>query len=265
MRTEWTIVAVFAAAVLLLPSASFAQDGEQGQSANGDEQSKSAKVETLAKKGAQAYRAENYRKAIELFREAHELQAVPNLLFNIGRCYEKLEEYDKAVKYYEDFAVAPGVGSKARREALDRADRLREIGEIDEKDQPRPTEEEIEAGKRAEKSGRESGSNTTAWLVTGGGAALLAGGTVFALLASSSADRIREEGLDYDERTSARKSAKTQAIVADSMFAAGAVATGIGIYLLVSPSKSEAKKSASTLVTPYAGPDGAGVGMTIQF
>ena len=60
------------------------------------EKSTARQVEELANKGAQAYGQERYRDAIGFFEEAYALQPVPNLLYNIGRCHEKLEEYEKA-------------------------------------------------------------------------------------------------------------------------------------------------------------------------
>lgn len=224
------------------------------------------KVEELASKGAQAYGAERYREAISFFEQAYALQPVPNLLYNIGRCYEKLEEYKKAVEHYEEFAVAPEVSSEARREALERAESLREIADIQREDDTSGGDKGS-AGRQVpgqDKGGEEKSSSTTPIIVTASGAGLIAAGGVFGLLASNSANEI-QTGEDFQARSDARSRAKTQALVADSLFVAGAVTAGIGVYLLLSSDSGEPSETANALVMPYAHDSGAGVGVRLDF
>jgi hypothetical protein len=63
----------------------------------------------LNEQGLALYRSGDYRHALEKFIEAHALDADPNALFNIGRCYEQLGQRDAALEKYELFLAAPGV------------------------------------------------------------------------------------------------------------------------------------------------------------
>lgn len=219
-------------------------------------------VEELASKGAQAYRNNQYREAIGYFEDAYALQPVPNLLYNVGRCYEKLEEYEKAIEHYEEFAVAPEVGSEARREALKRAESLREIADIQKSDTS-GTEGASAENDEGDKTG-DANTSKTPIIVTASGAGLIGAGAVFGILASNSADQVRT-GEDFQTRSDAQSRAKTQALVADSLYVAGAVVAGIGLYLLLSKDSGESEKKASTVVMPYAHDSGAGVGVRLDF
>ena len=61
----------------------------------------------LNEQGLTLYAAQDYRHALELFIGAHALENDPNLLFNIGRCYEQLGELDAALEKYQQFIEAP--------------------------------------------------------------------------------------------------------------------------------------------------------------
>lgn len=223
------------------------------------------KVEELAGKGAKAYGEERYRDAIGYFEQAYALQPVPNLLYNIGRCHEKLDEYEEAIEHYEEFAVAPEVGSEARREALKRAESLREIANIKKSDTSSATggQQDSSTTQTAQTNDEES-SSPVPWIVAGAGVGALAVGGAFGLMASSSADEI-QNGADFQTRKDAQSRAKTQALVADSLFVVGAVTTGIGVYLLLSSDSEEASDKANALVLPYAHDSGAGVGVRLDF
>src|SRR5688500_15364231 len=60
-------------------------------------------VAQLNEEGAALYAARDYRRAIEKFIQAYAVDADPNLLFNIARCYEELGETDAAIEKYEVF------------------------------------------------------------------------------------------------------------------------------------------------------------------
>lgn len=61
----------------------------------------------LNEQGLALYAAQDYRHALERFIGALALEDDPNLLFNIGRCYEQLGELDAALEKYEQFVAAP--------------------------------------------------------------------------------------------------------------------------------------------------------------
>lgn len=60
----------------------------------------------LNEQGLSLYAARDYRHAIEHFIGALALEEDPNLLFNIGRCYEQLGQLDAALEKYEQFVTA---------------------------------------------------------------------------------------------------------------------------------------------------------------
>jgi hypothetical protein len=65
----------------------------------------------LAKEG-------KYEAAIVLFEKAHGLGAPPVTLYNIGKCYQDLEDLEKAVEYYEQYVQSPGVEDAADVQAV---------------------------------------------------------------------------------------------------------------------------------------------------
>jgi|GEM_PF-6513537 len=75
------------------------------------------------RQGEAYFKAGLFDKAVAEYRAAYELVPRPGLLFNIGLCYEKLENPARAVDYYGRYLAAEPEGGKApearaRREAL---------------------------------------------------------------------------------------------------------------------------------------------------
>lgn len=265
------VCAILAATVTLAgaPGLVVAQQPSQSRDQMSDEE-RARQVEQLAAQGAQAYRAGNYAEAIELFEKAYALEPVPNLLYNIAKCHEKQEQYEQAVDYYQKFAVAPEVDSKARQAALDRVESLREIAELKESDtdgaQAKAGDDRNE-DKQVEPTDPivVQDNSTALWTMFAGGT-LLAGGVVFGVgLASPKADEVKTAAT-YDQRKAARDDAKTYALVADGLLVSGAVVTGIGLYLYLSDSEAEPEQTASTaVVTPWVTSESAGLGMSLDF
>jgi tetratricopeptide (TPR) repeat protein len=67
-----------------------------------------ARAAELNERGLERYGAGDYRHALENFIEAHALGGDPNAVFNIARCYEKLDERDAALEKYQLFVATPG-------------------------------------------------------------------------------------------------------------------------------------------------------------
>ncbi|TXD38475.1 tetratricopeptide repeat protein [Lujinxingia vulgaris] len=225
-------------------------------------------VESLSAEGAQSFRAGDYDKAIEFFEQAYALDPVPNLLYNIGRCYEQMEQWDEAIAQYERFMVAPDVESEARSHAMERVQSLREI-------QAMQAREDGSTGDGAQDEGPDDviatpqpapPNRTPGIITTAGGVALIGGGVVMGLMASGNAESITDPQLSYDDRLSARDSARTQALVADVFYASGIAVTALGIYLIVSADSVEDNPQASrSVLTPWVGKGSAGVGLTLGF
>ena len=96
------------AAALLLGSPAPA-DGSSANSdvADGDvadgEASLQADAQARYEQGVQAYRAQRFREAIELFLAADRLVPRAALAFNVARAYEKLQEPARALQHYRDY------------------------------------------------------------------------------------------------------------------------------------------------------------------
>lgn len=264
---RYAVCAILATTVTLagMPGLVYAQ-----QPTEMSDEERARKVEQLATRGAQAYGAGDYAKAIELFEKAHALEPVPNLLYNIAKCHEKQEQYEQAVDYYQKFAVAPEVDSKARQAALDRVESLREIaelkkGESGETDPRQRTNGSDRKQVEPTKPVVQEDNSAAVWTMIGGGA-LLAGGAVVGLgLAAPKADAVKT-GATYADRKASRDDAKTYALVADGLLVSGAVVTGIGMILYLSDSEAEPDSTASrTVVTPWVTSSSAGLGMSLDF
>lgn len=240
-------------------------------------QSATEQVETLSRQAATAYGEGDFDKAIDLFKEAYAVQPVPNLLFNIAKVYEKQENWSQAVAYYKEFIKAPDADSQARQVALDRIDALEEIQRAErekkEAEERRLAEEErkrkeaeLAAQKKQEDeaAAANAGTGPLPWIVTGAGAGLLIGGGVFGLLATDQ-ETVFKTGEDPAVRRNARSKGKTFALVADSMFVAGGIATVVGIILFATSGSSSQPESQAALPFGWVGPGEGGVGMSWTF
>lgn len=217
-------------------------------------------VEDLNRQAAAEFRAGNFEEAIDLFEDAYALQPVPNLLYNIGRCYEQLEEWDEAIRYFERFITAPDVETQAREHAMEKVQSLREIkAAIARGEEPEPRDDDP--------IGPVDGPNRTpAFAAIGGGLALVGGGVVMGLMASGNASQISDTDLSYDDRLAARNSARTQGIVADVLYVSGAAVTLVGIYLFVTAgSADDAPAPTAGIFQPWITRDSAGLGFYIGF
>ncbi len=264
MKNAISLILSAALVVGAMPTIAFAQ--EPSHKLSPDERAK--KVEELAGKGAGAYRKGEYDKAIDLFKQAYAIEPVPNLLYNIAKSYEKQDNYDQAVAYYQKFVVAPEVDSKARQAALERIDSLRQIAQM-KKTKGEQGDEHTDKKKHKTAPKKEQSVDTPVNMAgvwtTVGGAALLAGGAVAGLVASSKADTVKN-GSTYADRKSAQDSGKTDAMIADGLFVAGAAVTGVGLYLLFSGGEAKPQPAAAqAVVTPWVTTHSAGLGMSLDF
>ena len=229
------------------------------------QESTTQQVEQLAAEGVEAFQAGDYETAIDRFGDAYDLQAVPNLLFNIGRAYEGLEDWENAKKYFDRFVRSPDVDSDSRETALDRIQSLREIqaaedDDYDADDVDDTSDEEMLA--EPEPADLDRPSRLPAFSALGGGAILLAGGTTLGLMARSNANTMEDSTLSLDERRSAQSSASTQAVVADIFFVSGLAATAVGTYLFLNLRSSD---DASAVVSPWTDGDSSGLGFSLDF
>lgn len=235
-------------------------------------------VEALSIQAADHFQNEDYEKAIELFEEAYELEPVPNLLYNIARCYEQLEEWEKAEKNYDQFVRSPDVDSDARDHAMDRISELRDLQEMQQKEEERQREKELaeQQAKEEEKDEKDEAeqveeldapSMMPAYASIGGGAVLLAGGTILGLMANSNADTVTDTSASYDERLEAQSSARTQGVMADAFLLSGLAATAVGTYLFFSARSDtpDLDDAETRTIVPFGDGQTTGVGILFDF
>jgi hypothetical protein len=61
------------------------------------------KVKALFKEGVELQNSGDYRGAIEIYERALKIISSPGVIYNMARCYEELNEPDRAVEYYEKY------------------------------------------------------------------------------------------------------------------------------------------------------------------
>lgn len=229
----------------------------------------------LTQKAAKAYGAEQYEQSLELFNQAYAIKPVPNLLYNMGRIEEKRGNFDEAIGHYEKFVTEPGVDIKARKDALDRLNTLREVvalrkkgEEVDEeKVREQHDDRQLAASQKADapQQTRVERSYTPAWITTGVALAAYGGAGFFALQAQSANDDF-ESATTRQARRDAASSGETSSIVADSMLGLGVVMTGLSVYFFLSPSETEVPADQTAMqLAPQIGPEAAGMTFSVEF
>jgi len=86
-----------------------------------------ARARELGQEAAELFRAGQYEAALEKFTEANRLMPHPNLDVNIGRAYEKLEQFDQALIHCKIALNAPGVPEATRSAAQQCVERTQKL------------------------------------------------------------------------------------------------------------------------------------------
>lgn len=81
---------------------------------NGEPTVQQAEAQAQYEQGVQAYRAQRYQQAIDLFLSADALAPRPALAFNVARAYEKRAEPARALQYYREYLRRGADPSNAR-------------------------------------------------------------------------------------------------------------------------------------------------------
>ncbi|MEC9397547.1 MAG: tetratricopeptide repeat protein, partial [Myxococcota bacterium] len=123
------IMTTVAVALLATPVTIQAQQPEAGgdKPAAGEDASQSD-FDALVEIAAERYAEEDFEGAIAAFKKAHEAKpSESNILYNIGRLYEKTGNFESAIEYYEKFVNEPDIDIDARQDAVARIKTLREV------------------------------------------------------------------------------------------------------------------------------------------
>ena len=232
-----------------------------------------AAYDALIEDAVELYSAREYEASVEKFKQAFDIQAEPELVYNIARCYERLADSEEALEWYQKFLEMPGTTGDLRTRALTNISALkREIAAkeaVMEADQSSDGSaagttgngngngDEANAaghgGDAADQSGdgmsTETGTPGSAPADKGTKAPMhpmkiagwsLVGGGVAAVVVGSifgglaMASKNDYESVDYDpSRLGYRDDMKRNALIFDVVFSAGAVLTATGASLLI--------------------------------
>jgi len=249
-------------------------DGDAGPSFN-----------DLVMAGAEAYEDKKYPEALELFQQAYEIKQVPDLLFNMGIIADSLGETDLALKYLNEFVVAPDIDIGAREEALARIDqleqvkRLKEGGDEDATDKTAATskdetdaQDETDDEKKDElvdvapppPEPEEPSLAGPITLIAIGGAALIGGGVTAGLALSE--HNAMEDATTLSARRDASDTGETLALVSDVLFGAGGGIAAAGFIWLAVELATTPSETGDVSVAPSIGRDGrAAVQLSFTF
>lgn len=235
------------------------------------------RVEVLSAEGVEAYKSGRYREALARFKAALALQPVANLLFNIARIHEKLDEVSEAVTYYERYERAPDAEPTARDSARERLVDLRArlAAQTAVKDPgPPPLTDDGGAGTGiGATGGPDTGGSqlgSTGWVLLGiGGATAITGGVLGGLALGAQSDF--DSATAVNDKRAYRDDAKTLALASDVTIGVGVAALVAGIVLVVvdataEPASASASGTASPfVVAPVVGADGGGIQAHLTF
>lgn len=270
------IMTTLAVALLAMPVTTQAQQPEAGgDKPAAGEDSNQAEYDALIEIATERYAEKDYEGAIAAFKKAYETQpSEPNILYNIGRLYEKTGDFESAIDYYERFVNEPDIDIDARQDAVARIKTLREVLKMrEEKEKPADKEKPEEKEKLEETDKtvvvtppqpeptpeRKLGLPIT--FLALGGASLAAGGAFTYLTNQSS--QAAEDATTLEDLRTANDQGTTRALLADSFFVAGGVLAAVGVVFLVRSGSSDSEGKAQ--LSPILDRNGAGMGLTVSF
>jgi tetratricopeptide (TPR) repeat protein len=224
------------------------------------------RVVQLNEEGSALYAAGNYRRAVELFIQAYAVDQDPNLLFNIGSCYEGLGDVEAALEKYRAFLDAPNADPDGRPRAERAIERLTQAAA-----QPAPEERPVEPpapiapAPASMASPPEAGPPSWAgWVGLGGGAVLGATGvTLYILGAADHAEVTNTSGygdagdvvsLTRAEADDLVRSGDTKkAIGVAAAATGGALLTGYLVWWLLDPPSHDASPTLNASIDRASG------------
>jgi tetratricopeptide (TPR) repeat protein len=214
-----------------------------------------------------------FKKALDLYSKAFKTKQLPAFLFNIAQCHRYLKEYDLAIFFYKRFlSQKPSSPHRTMVEGfIEQCERAREEA-ARQPEQPttpsapeRPAErpptisfEEAVREAPADHDQRGGRSPILLWTGIGVSAALLAGGTVTAVIAGNQNSEYKDSGTSVDRRLELRDSGRPLGVAAMVMLGVGgAAAVGTGLYYFLTYRGAGAESEAPAVsIAPL--PEGGG-------
>lgn len=140
----------------------------------------------LFRESAEAYRAGALDRAIELLEEAYRLAGDPVLLYNLAKAYESKGDFARAIALYGKYlAEAPEIQDRG---AIERRIATLQTSLAEREKLEAEARAAEERAKRAEAERREESASPVPWIVAGAGAAGLAAGVLFGVVAKGRQD-----------------------------------------------------------------------------
>jgi tetratricopeptide (TPR) repeat protein len=200
----------------------------------------------LFEQSSERYRAGKFDEAAALLEKAYALHNEPVLLYNLGRAYDGLGEYEKAIDAYEKYlAESPETRDRGaverriatmRSEVAQRAELERERKRLEaERRMPATPDEKPKA---AEPS---AGPSPWPWVVAGVGVAAMGAGAVFGLQANGKRSDAEDEPVQRKAAETFRD-AESLASTANVFLIAGAVVTAGGVTWIFLDNRSAREK-----------------------
>ena len=184
------------------------------------------------------YRAGRFEKAADLLTEAYALHPTPVLLYNLGRAYEGLGQFERAISAYERYLAgepsAKDEGAIERRIVSLRAE-LHEREAL--------AERERQATERADTLATESGPEPILWpwIIASVGVAGVASGVAVRVVAQRKYDDAKDDPVHRTSRESFREASSLNTVAITTLVAGGVVA-GVGVtWLAIAYGTREAK------------------------
>ncbi|GMV38392.1 MAG: hypothetical protein AMXMBFR64_01080 [Myxococcales bacterium] len=186
--------------------------------------------------GIEAFTAERFAEALEAFQAARAIREVPNLVFNVARCLEKLGRNEEAITAFERFLALPGSEASERTRALKHLQALRDEMALRAAQDPGRSPVRVPVADDAPDPGisarqpSASRSRALEWTLIGiGGAALVTAG-VFGGLALDEYDKFGKATARSDQE-SHQDSVRTYALVTDITLGVGLASVVTGTVL----------------------------------
>ncbi len=208
------------------------------------EEASDPEFDAIVAQAVEHYGAQRYEQAIELFERAYAMQPQPELIYNIGRIYERSVQREQAVEQYERFLGLPNTTADLRARAATSLEALRtELAVLQRANQPNSDDNNSGSNGSGEPNTaipiappiEEGPSNTGAvigWLLIGtGAAALITGGLIGGIALGAEGDAEEAQSLDAFDTNAAR--ANDLALGSDVLFAAGGAMAIAGIVILI--------------------------------
>jgi tetratricopeptide (TPR) repeat protein len=231
--------------------------GSAEKPSNGAAEKPSSSADKEARKlffqGDRLYEEGKYEEAVAAFEKAYELSHRPELLFNLANAYERLGQYEEALRSLRDFEPSAPEADRAKI-----AERIKTLEARAEEQRKRESERSGTAAPTTAAATApsapaepESKAPILAYTLMGGGVVALGVGTVFGVMAlgtkSDAENQCARNGVCPASAQKSIDDAKSQALIADIAFAVGAVAAGTGLVLYLTRDTSPTKEHAASL------------------